>query len=305
MNGITDGDDSVIEDVKKLKDNVDLLSKNNNSLRSDVISISNNISNINTALSKRLNITESDIATIKNNISELEDALNGIDITTVDITPIISDINDIKQNINDVSKELLNKIEKNVSEISKLKAKDIEFVNDISELNKEVLALHLEDKHIFEILNELQSINKSIISDIKLLKKDNENINNEILTLKEKIRYLTGVNVDNFETLEGAQRRLTKLEESDKEFQNTIDVINTNIESIETDTKNINNEISLLKDRIEYLTGIDSDSFNELDDINQEIKELKTTDMEVQKTIDELKKTINEGINAKLQWLIL
>ena len=163
----------------------------------------------------------------------------------------------------------------------------------------------MEDIHIFEILNELQSINKTIIADIKLLKKDNENINNEILTLKEKIRYLTGVNVDNFETLEGAQRRLTKLEEKDEEFQNTIDAINTNIESINSDTKNINNEISLLKDRIEYLTGIDSDSFNELDDINQEIKELKTTDMEVQKTIDELKKTINEGINAKLQWLIL
>jgi hypothetical protein len=42
-----------------------------------------------------------------------------------------------------------------------------------------------------------------------------------------------------------------------------------------------------------------------LDGINQEIKELKTTDIELQKTIDKLKETINEGINAKLQWLIL
>ena len=75
--------------------------------------------------------------------------------------------------------------------------------------------------------------------------------------------------------------------------------------SIKSDNNNINNEISVLKDRIEYLTGIDSDSFNELDNLNNEIKDLKNKDIELQETIDELKETINDGVNTKLQWLIL
>ena len=87
----------------------------------------------------------------------------------------------------------------------------------------------MEDKHIFEILNELQNINKSIISDIKSIKEDNKNINDEILSIKEKIEYLSGVNVDSFETLEGVNRRLKELENTDKDFKKTIDELKETI----------------------------------------------------------------------------
>ena len=180
-------------------------------------------------MSKRLNITESDITIIKNNIVELEKSIGNINGANIDITPIISDIANIKQNINDVSKELLDKIEKNLSEINKLKTKDTSFTNDIYSLKKDVIALQMEDTHIFEILNELQSINKNIVSDIKLIKGDNDKINDEILSIKDKIEYLSGVNVDNFETLEGVNRRLNKLESADKSFQKTIDELNETI----------------------------------------------------------------------------
>ena len=60
-------------------------------------------------------------------------------------------------------------------------------IHDIFELNKEISSLHLEDNHIFEILNELQHVDKSIIEDYK-------SISNEIVTLKEKIERLSLVN---------------------------------------------------------------------------------------------------------------
>ena len=216
-------------DVENLKNNVETLFADSKSIKSDIKNISNNISNINTALSKRLNITESDITIIKNNIVELEKSIGNINGANIDITPIISDIANIKQNINDVSKELLDKIENNLSEINKLKTKDTAFTNDIYSLQKDVIALQMEDTHIFEILNELQSINKNIVSDIKLIREDNDKINDEILSIKEKIEYLSGVNVDNFETLEGVNRRLNKLESADKSFQKTIDNLNETI----------------------------------------------------------------------------
>ena len=56
-----------------------------------------------------------------------------------------------------------------------------------------------------------------------------EKINDEILSIKEKIEYLSGVNVDSFETLEGVNRRLNKLESADKEFQKTIEQLNETI----------------------------------------------------------------------------
>jgi chromosome segregation ATPase len=153
---------------------------------------------------------------------ELKNTLDNIKDIDVDLTPILSDVADIKQNINDVSNDLLNKIKNNISEITKLKNKDISFTNDISDIKNEIASLHIEDTHIFEIISELQSIDKTMIDDIK-------NINDEILSLKEKIEYLSGVNVDNFETLEGANRRLTALENADKEFKNKIDKINNTI----------------------------------------------------------------------------
>lgn len=216
-------------DVENLKNNVETLFADSKSIKSDIKNISNNISNINTALSKRLNITESDITIIKNNIVELEKSIGNINGANIDISPIISDIANIKQNINDVSKDLLDKIEKNLSEINKLKIKDTSFANDIYSLKKDVIALQIEDTHIFEILNELQSINKNIVSDIKLIREDNDKINDEILSIKEKIEYLSGVNVDKFETLEGINRRLNELESADKSFQKTIDDLNETI----------------------------------------------------------------------------
>ena len=339
LNDIINNNNS--DDIEKLKDDVDILVKDNKSIKSDVKSISNNVTNINTALSKRLNITESDIAIIKNNIVELEDAINDIHNENIDITPIISDIADIKQSINDVSKDLLSKIESNLSEINRLIIKDNEFTNDISTLKKDVISLQMEDTHIFKILNELQSINKTILSDVKFLKDENVFINEEILSLKEKIRYLTGVNVDNIETLEGAHRRLTKLEATDKEFQKAIDEANTNIVLIKDNFDSINvelasfkeetksetsslidniqktndelvllkddtkNEILSLKEKIENLTGVDVDSLETLEGINRRLTELESVDKELQNTIDELNETIKDGVNAKLKWLIL
>ena len=87
----------------------------------------------------------------------------------------------------------------------------------------------MEDTHIFEILNELQLIYDTVSSDNKLIKEDNKNINNEILSIKEKIEYLSGVNVDSFETLEGVNRRLNELEKTDKVFQEHIDKLNETI----------------------------------------------------------------------------
>ena len=212
-----------------MKNDVDSLFVDNNTTKIDIKKISTNVSNINTVLSKRLSITENDIADIKNNIVELEETINNIDISNVDITPIISDIAYIKQNINDVSKDLLKQIEENLSKINNLTSKDILFTNNISEIKQSIISLQQEDRHIFNILSELQSIDKKILSDIKLIKEDNEKINDEIISIKEKIEYLSGVDVDSFETLEGVNRRLNKLESADKSFQKEIDRLNETI----------------------------------------------------------------------------
>ena len=218
----TINNNSVDSDVKKLKEDVESLFSGNNTLKSDVTKISKNISNINTALSKRLDITESDISIIKSNILELNDAIGDINNSNIDITPIISDINNIKQKINDVSIDLLKKIENNITEINRLRSKDNKFTNDINILERDVAALKTEDTHIFELINDLQSINS-------LIQKDNKKLNDEILSIKEKIEYLTGVNVDGFESLAGINRRLIELEKADESFQKTIDEINETI----------------------------------------------------------------------------
>ena len=291
-NGIT-------SDVENIKNDINSIFKENKSFKNDIINVKNNISNINISLSKRLNITESDIASIKNNVIELETALNDIDFTNTNISSIISDITDIKKKINDVSNELLNKIENNISEIIKLNSKDIEFINDISNLEKDVYALKVEDRHIFDIINELQSINKSILFDINLIKSDNYKINEEILLIKEKIKDLTGVDVDSFVSLEEAKRRLSALENTDKNFQKDIDNLKTTI--LENNNQ-INIEIVSIKERIEYLSGVD---FESLKDVNQRLKELDDMDKKIQKNIEDLNETIQNGVNAKLQWLIL
>lgn len=297
LNNITNN--NVISDVKQLKDDINLISNNNISLRNDITSVKNNISNINTTLSKRLNITESDIVIIKKDITELETILKGIDITNTDISPIISDIDNIKKKINDVSNELLDKIEDNISEINKLKSRDISVMNDISDMKRDISALKIEDNHIFELVSELQSINKSIIFDINLIKNDNSKISEEILLIKEKIQYLTGVDIDSFVSLEEAKRRLTSLENTDKEFQKTINDLN---KSISEDTKNIYDDIESIKERIEYLSGVD---FEALKDVNQRFVELEKKNDEIQKNIEEINESIKNGIDTKLKWLIL
>ena len=297
LNNITNN--NVISDVKQLKDDINLISNNNISLRNDITSVKNNISNINTTLSKRLNITESDIVIIKKDITELETILKGIDITNTDISPIISDIDNIKKKINDVSNELLDKIEDNISEINKLKSRDISVMNDISDMKRDISALKIEDNHIFELVSELQSINKSIIFDINLIKNDNSKISEEILLIKEKIQYLTGVDIDSFVSLEEAKRRLTSLENADKEFQKTINDLN---KSISEDTKNIYDDIESIKERIEYLSGVD---FEALKDVNQRFIELEKKNDEIQKNIEEINESIKNGIDTKLKWLIL
>ena len=140
------------------------------------VSISNNISNINTKLSKRLSITETDISIIKNNIYSLENTLNDIKNSGIDLTPIISDITDIKNNINDISRDLLTKIENNLSKINELKSKDINFADDISKINEDISHLYSEDAHIFRLIEELQSVNKTIRNDLDFIKEDNKKI---------------------------------------------------------------------------------------------------------------------------------
>jgi exonuclease VII small subunit len=202
------------------------------------------------------------------------------------------DCNDIENSIDNLTKhinELLKKIDDNVSEINNLKASDIKFINDISKLKKNILALQTEDQHIFKILNELISITKTIES-------DNVNLNDEIISLKEKIRFLTGVNVDNIETLEGANRRLTKLENSDKEFKITIDEIKDNINSIIEKTNGdfllleniINDNISLLETKIDNLTDVNKDFLNGINNINEKIKKLEDADEDLRTLIENI-----------------
>ena len=117
--------------------------------------------------------------------------------------------------------------------------------------------------------------------------------------IKEKIQYLTGVDIDNFVSLEEAKRRLTSLENADKAFQKTINDLN---KSISEDTKNIYDDIESIKERIEYLSGVD---FEALKDVNQRFVELEKKNDKIQKNIEEINESIKNGIDAKLKWLIL
>lgn len=194
-------------------------------------------------LSKNISDINIDIKSIKNSITSLQiedrhifEILDKIQKTLSNFTneessPTISDIVSVKQYINDVSNKLLNKIENNISEINNLKRKDTTFVNDIFDLNKSIESLRIEDNHIFEILNNIQSVNKNILFDIKYLKEDNIKLNNEILYLKEKINFITGVESDAFDALDIFNEKLSKLENTDKELQESIDKLNSTIES--------------------------------------------------------------------------
>ena len=47
------------------------------------------------------------------------------------------------------------------------------------------------------------------------------------------------------------------------------------------------------------------DSFETLEGVNRRLNELEKTDKVFQEHIDKLNETIKDGINTKLQWLIL
>ena len=195
---------------------------------------------------------------------------------------------------------MLKKIESNISEINKLKLKDTSVIDDISKLKKDVLALHIEDTHIFEILNELQNVNNTI-------KNDNEKINNEIIYIKERIEYLSGVNVDSIETLEGANRRLTALENADVEIKKTIDELKEKISDFEI-SDNVNGRLEVLENTDKYLQNTINDineNLKDLDNVNNKLDTLEDIDKEFSNEINKIKENINNLSNKKLEWIIL
>ena len=287
----------------ELKNLINYLDNKLKDLESDVDNNKKSIININTKQnnnSQSISNIKSDIDALRSEDIHILKILGDINkklsnITDNNVIPSFSDISTIKQNIENISKELSDKIKSNISEIKKLKTKDSSITENISVIKKDIDALYREDIHIFEIINGLQSVSKTIMSDIKFIKNDNENINDEIISLKEKIRFLTGVNVDNIETLEGANRRLTKLEKSDKEFQTKVDEINSDINSIKENVKKLqsfesttNENIKSLEEQIEELSSV------ALIDIEKRLNELSSTDEELQKNTNELISVVDE-----------
>ena len=233
-------------DVVKSKKRVDNIDVNQNSQSQSIFDIKNEIKSLHSEDNHILEI----LGEISKKLSKLKD---------IDTIPSFSDIVIIKQNIESVSKELLDKIRNNISKINTLEVKDNKFTNDINELKKEILALNSEDIHIWDVLNGLKSVSETIMSDIK---ENNENINNEILTLKEKIKHLTGVNVDNFVTLEEADRRLDKaekrlnnLEKSDESFQTKVDEIDDDVNSIKENVKKLQSFESKTNENIKSIVN--------------------------------------------------
>ena len=253
-------DSNLLKENIELRNLIDSLSISIKEIYSDVDSI-RDIKTKQNYQSQSIFDIKNDIKSLKSEdlhifeiLGEINKKISNLDN---DIIPSISDITTLKQNIDAVLKELLNKIKNNQSEINKLKSKDISVTEDISIIEKNIKGLQEEDIHIFEIINGLQSISKTIMSDIKFIKNDNENINDEILKLKEKIKFISGVNVDNYATLEEADRRLDNLEKSDGLFKTKIDNINVDIESIKKDVENLqsferttNENIKTLEDNI-------------------------------------------------------
>ncbi len=176
------------------------------------------------------------------------------------------------------------KIEQYNEDIKKLTNSNNSVKKEINNINDEIEALKIEDRHIFEILSKLQelaTINETIISDNKIIKENNTKINKEILSIKEKIKYLTGVNVDSFESLEGANRRLTALEKADKDFQETLIDLK---DELKKDDEKINNDISSIRKLVENLSDIDAGKLEILEEVDDRLTKLE---------------------NAKLKWIIL
>ena len=314
------------EELKKL---IDSLSVKVNEIDSDNDDSKKSINSIkvkqNTHSQSILDL-KSDIKALQSEDIHIFEILDEIrkklsNITGDNASPSISDIANLKQNIDDISKELLDKIKNNLSEINKLKTKDVTLIEDISGIEKDIKALQSEDIHIFEILNGLQSVSKTILSDIEFIKKDNENINDEILKLKEKIKHLTGVNVDNIISLEES---LVTIKEDIKKLQTFESTTNENIKLLEDDIQNIKDNISSLEsniqdynnkfetlennsniiseniksleNQIEELAVVDSNYLGEFNNIEQKINELSSIDETLQQDIELLKSKDDSSI---------
>lgn len=210
--------DNLSEEISNINDSI----SNQNKFKDE---ISKKISEINVKQNSHTNSIQkinTDISALKIEDEHLFELITGIkrklDVVYNDNDNTNKDVDILKIQISSISNKLLEKIEINLSEINKLKAKNIEVINDISDIKRDILALHSEDLHIFEILNELQSINKTLILDNKLFK---ENINKEILSLKEKIKLITGVDIDGLETLDSIKKEIDKINEILKNGVNT------------------------------------------------------------------------------------
>lgn len=234
-----------IGDIKK-KFNSDLSSidKKYNKKISEIISELENglneLVNYSDNLSRKISNVCSDINDIKKNITSLHiedrhifELIDGIQETLSKLTnkntSTSSDIIKIKNSLNEVSNNLLKKIENNISEINKLKIKCSSHNNNIQNINKNIEALHIEDRHIFEIINKLQNINEGILFNIKILKEDNEKINNEITYLKRKIEYITEIESDTLNSLNTIKKKISNLENTDKKLQESINSLKQNV----------------------------------------------------------------------------
>ena len=303
INSLSAKIDMLDSDVDNSKKTVNSIKVKQNTHSQSIIDINKDIK----ALQSEDNHIFEILGEIRNKISNISDN---------EKIPTFSDIASLKQNIDDVSKELLSKIKNNISEINKLKIKDVTHNEDILGINKDIKALQSEDNHIFEILNGLQSVSKIIMTDIKFIKKDNENINEEILRLKEKIKFLTGVNVDNFVTLEEADRRLDRaearldnLELSDETFQTKVDEIDVDIQSIKQDVDSLKIFESTIGESLKILEDNDKKTKESITLLENEIKEYNDKILELEKgsnviinTLKSLEDNIQDT-NDKLKYI--
>lgn len=315
FNRATDITSSTIS-IVKLDDNImDMYLGRTQLTHSDFPEITSNLRNLIDTLSIKLNEIETkfnsdltyveekqnsvikdlkqDVITLKVEDKHIFELISKIDneIKNInnDITIGNNTLNNISDKIEFIENTAVLDIRDNKKSINNIIAKQNTHSIDIKNLKNDVLTLHIEDKHIFEIISSLQSVDKVI--------------NNEILSIKEKIKYLTGVNVDNFETLEGAHRRLTALENADVK-------INDKIKELEDYIDNIKIPHDLATKLEENQNTLDEikETLKDLEvpfDLNNRLDSLENYNEKINGTIEELKETINNGTDTKLTWIQL
>ena len=211
---------NINDSISRESESIDKMSNTIGKIELKQISSINDIKNL-----------KKDVSALKIEDKHILELISGIKSISPNLDPIKQDILDLYNTINSFKKHI-STISENKKSIDSIKIKQSAQSKEIKEIKNDIVSLHTEDIHILEILNGLKSISDSIVSDNKYFKEHNDKINNEILSIKEKIKQLTGVNVDDFETLEGANRRLTQLEEADKKIQNDIDALNEAVKGV-------------------------------------------------------------------------